>query len=62
MNGEPCPVCDSTDWYTDYDFNGEDERRVDRCEQCDWPPPYPVTVEEWRQHCRESFVVQEKRS
>lgn len=45
---EPCPVCGYREWYIDYDFNGDDEMRVDRCQDCDWPPSYPVSVAEWR--------------
>lgn len=46
----PCPVCGKNDWEADYDFGGEgDEILVYRCESCQWPPPYPVTVDEWRE-------------
>ncbi len=47
---EPCPVCGCTEWSIDYDIIGDgEEMRVDRCERCEWPPPYPVTVAEWRE-------------
>jgi ssDNA-binding Zn-finger/Zn-ribbon topoisomerase 1 len=48
MKDEPCPVCGCTEWYADYDRVEDGEMRVDRCERCGWPPPYPATVEEWR--------------
>jgi len=44
--GDPCPACGSTDWSPDYDFNGEDERRVDTCDRCGWPPSMPMTPQE----------------
>lgn len=43
-----CPVCGGTEWDIDYDRTADGERRVDRCAQCQWPPPGPHTVEEWR--------------
>ncbi len=46
----PCPVCGNNAWYPDYDWTGEDEVRVDRCEVCEWPPNAPMSVEEWRNH------------
>lgn len=46
---EVCPVCGSTEWDIDYDRTADGERRVDRCARCGWPPPGPVSVEEYRQ-------------
>lgn len=43
-----CPVCGSTEWDIDYDRTADGEMRVDRCAECEWPPPGPHTVEEWR--------------
>jgi hypothetical protein len=49
---EICPVCGGEEWTPDYDYTDDGEMRVDRCDKCQWPPPYPVTVQEWR---RRSF-------
>jgi hypothetical protein len=34
----------------DYIFDGEDERKVATCPNCQWPSPAPMTTDEWRAH------------
>ncbi len=40
-----CPVCGGTDWYDDWPHP---DHRYSYCEQCDWPPPIPMSPEEYR--------------
>ena len=42
-----CPVCGNK-MGIDYVFDGEDEHKIAKCDSCQWPPPYPMTVDEYR--------------
>ena len=53
-----CPVCGSTEWGIDYDHIADGEMRVDRCAECEWPPPGPHTVEEWRAKWQEWRITE----